>query len=191
MSKREKRIFIAVNLPEELKDKIEKILEEIRYQFSNDVRFIERENWHITLSFLGSQGDEAIGEVVGAMDAVAARFSPPKIEFTDLGYGPVGKSPRMIWLNCSVATAKELQPIKDQLENNELIDRNIKFKREYRQLRVHVTLARFESGDDLPDIQRSFTFRFAADSIDLMESQLGPAGVQYELLQKIKFRHNI
>lgn len=180
-----RRLFIAINLPEELKAKIEKRIEEIRYKFINDIRFLNRDNWHITISFLGVQEDVVIGEAVESMALIAKQFKAPEIEFTDMGYGPAGKSPRMIWLNGSAQTAKELQKLKEALEND-LIDRGVVFKREYRQMKAHVTLARFESAIDLPDIDGDLPFRFVAEHIDLMESRLGSSGAQYELLQRIE-----
>jgi 2'-5' RNA ligase len=182
-----RRVFISIDLPENLKDRVEKKLEEIRYEFTNDIRFIDRKNWHITLSFLGSQTDEAIGNIVESIRSVVAQFQPPEIEFTDIGYGPTGKTPRMIWLNGSLKTSKELHAIKDRIEND-LIDRGVVFKREHRQMKVHVTLARFESVASLPDVQQDVSLRFFAKSIDLMESQLSPSGAQYEVLQKSNFR---
>ena len=185
MAKR--RIFVAINLPEELKDKIEKKLEEVRYKFTNDVSFIERENWHITISFLGSQKDDAVAEAVKSTVMTAKKFSAPEIKLVDMSYGPTGKQPKMIWLNGDLRTVKLLAELKNDLEDD-LVKRKIIFKNEYRQMRVHVTLARFERSDNLPDISSKLQFKFMPQSLDLMESELDYSGTKYTLLQRAYFK---
>ena len=55
-----RRLFISLNLPEDIKEAISRELEKIRYGFTDDVRFMDPEQWHITLSFLAQQEDEAV-----------------------------------------------------------------------------------------------------------------------------------
>ncbi len=181
-----KRLFIAINFPENIKDKIEKALEKIKHLFTDDVRFIGRAQWHITVTFLGYQGDEFLHPVIKAMEKAVKNLPAQKIEFADLDYGPKGGPKRMLWLNAAPETSKLLAVIKEDLEND-LMDQGVIFKKEHRQFRVHITLARFLTRQNLPEIARPLPLNFEADSLDMMESHLKRAGAEYEILQKIPF----
>ena len=184
-----KRIFIAINLPERIKDKIERALEDIKYKFTNDVRFIDRSNWHITVSFLGWQNDEFIGPILESMKKTILRFKQPEIEIANIAYGPLKSAPRMIWLNADVNTSKNLASLKDFLESS-LMDGGVIFKQEHRAFNVHITLARFqaEKKEALPSIETSLKLNFQAETLDLMESHLARIGAECEVLQQMKFK---
>lgn len=182
-----KRLFIAINLPENIKDIIEKEIEKIKYDFTDDVRFLDRENWHITVTFLGDQEDEAVLPILESMEEAAAKFNPFEITLSSLSYGPPGKSPRMIWLNGGPETSAAVSKVKDALESN-LADNNVIFKSEYRKLSLHITLARLFSANQLPSIDKELKISFTAKSLDLMESNLLSSGAKYENLQQVHFR---
>jgi len=183
-----KRLFIAINLPEEVKDKIESTIEKIRFEFTGDIRFVERENWHITVAFLGWQEDGAIGPILDGVKKTTEEFEAQEIEITDIDYGPKNKPPRMIWLNGSIKTSKKLAEIKNILEDK-LIDGGVVFGREHHILSVHITLARLQTPDDLPAIKTDLNLKFTAMGLDLMESGLHRSGAEYDILQRFPF-HN-
>lgn len=182
-----RRLFIALNLPESIKDAIDKEMEKVRYQFTDDVRFIDREQWHITVTFLGNQEDHTIPSILNGFKAVTEEFEAPEIEFSDISYGPKKGTPSMIWLNGSLKSSKQLQPLKDFLEDS-MVDYGVVFKREHRQLSIHITLARLMTVDDLPELDIPFNKTFSPPTLDLMESQPTSTGVAYEFLQKMPFR---
>jgi len=184
-----KRLFIAINLPKNIKNNIAAEIEKIRYEFTTDIRFLEPQSWHITLVFLGYQPEESIPDILEAMEESATNFSAPAIELTGINYGPLGKTPRMIWLNGSPATSKSLSPLKDSLEN-ELLDRGVGFKQEHRGFKTHITLARFQSATkkDLPVIERAINWNFSPETLDLMESHLARGSAQYFKLASVDYR---
>lgn len=182
-----KRLFIAINLPEDVKDKIEAALENIRYGFTNDVRFLPRDNWHITVTFLGDQLDESLPAIVKSMKEAVSSFRQPVIKFTDIDYGPKSRPPRMIWLNGAVESAKDLAVLKRNLDDG-LVENGVIFKKERRHFNIHITLARFSFSKDLPAIKSDFKTSFRAKSLDLMESRLSRSGAEYDLLQSTAFK---
>ena len=97
-----RRLFIAMNLAPRSRAAIGKIEKEIEGSFGREwderVRFMPDENWHITISFLGTQDDAELTAIMNAMRATAENFSPVDISFTEIAYGPQPESPRMIWL---------------------------------------------------------------------------------------------
>ncbi len=184
---RRKRLFIAINLPGEVKDRVAGEIEKFRYDFTNDIRFSERENWHVTVAFLGDQDDMAIGPILDSMQRVCGGFSAFEGEFDSISYGPNSKNPRMIWLNGSAETSEKLAELKTGLEDN-LAELGVDFSREFRKFHAHVTLARFRGGRGLPEINRGLKLSFPVASLDLMESRLGKSGAEYELLQKVELQ---
>jgi len=182
-----RRLFIAINLPENVKNEIEKEIEKIQYAFTNDIRFLDRRNWHITITFLGYQDDESIVPIVGSLKQIGKEFESFRIHLTDISYGPKDKTPRMIWLNGSEETAKILSRLKERLENV-LTDNGVTFKKERRRLSAHITLARFVGARGLPKIDTPLALSFPAQSLDLMESHLSRQGADYELLQSFTFK---
>ncbi|PIQ06660.1 MAG: RNA 2',3'-cyclic phosphodiesterase, partial [Candidatus Nealsonbacteria bacterium CG18_big_fil_WC_8_21_14_2_50_37_10] len=90
------RIFIAVNLPEDIKKKL------IDYQAKwpeLPIRWTKKENLHITLIFIGYTNDEELLEVLKITKEVAQRNNSFSINLNKICYGPPKKMPpRMIWV---------------------------------------------------------------------------------------------
>lgn len=180
-----KRLFIAINLPQNIKGKIDEAIKKIRSP--ENARFIPPENWHLTLVFLGYQPDEAFGPILESFKETVRNFPFPTVEFDKIIYGPPDKPPRMIWLIGTKETSKTLGGIKIELENN-LIKNGVKFKKDYPIFNSHLTLARFPAiskNSQLSDYPLPISF--IAPSLDLMESHLKRSGAEYEILSSFKF----
>jgi 2'-5' RNA ligase len=185
-----RRLFIAINIPEDIKQKISQKRDSLEQLFPG-VRFVSEENWHFTVVFLGYQEDETIMPIMEAMQAIGPNFIQPEIEISDISYGPPRGTPRMIWLNASEQTSKAIAPFKIALED-ELIKNRVRFGLEKRAYNGHITMARLAdiSKSDLPVIGDEFknlNWSFTAESFYLMESHLLDSGAKYEVLQEIDF----
>ncbi len=154
-------------------------------------RYTGKENWHLTVVFLGWQPDEAIMPIIGSMNEAVEEFVAPEIVFPDISYGPLEGAARMVWLNGSEKTSETIAPLKTFLEDS-LINNKVRFKLENRKFNSHVTLNRFSDipKKDLPELGGEFKnldWRFVAGSLDLMESHPSRKGANYEILQRIEF----
>ncbi|MEK7462794.1 MAG: RNA 2',3'-cyclic phosphodiesterase [Patescibacteria group bacterium] len=186
-----RRLFIAINIPEEIKDRIAGKNDSLEVMLP-DARYTGRNNWHLTIVFLGYQPDEMIVPIIESMKAVVKKFQAPEIVLSDISYGSMEGSARMIWLNGSKETSKLISPLKTFLED-ELIKNKARFKLENRAFNAHVTLNRFADipKKDLPELGKEFkdlNWLFEAESLDLMESRPSSKGAKYEILQKINFK---
>ena len=186
-----RRLFLAINIPKDIKQKIAK-KRDVLESLVPGVRFVGKENWHITLVFLGEQSDEAILPIIKSMKDLIPSFTSPEINFSDISYGPLKGAPRMIWLNGDENTSKTLSVLKTQLED-ELIKNGVRFKLENRGFRTHITLAKFseDQRSSLPDLGGEFkglNWFFEAEGLDLVESHLSGKGAEYEVLQRIEFK---
>ena len=183
-----KRIFVAINLPNSVKEDLAEAIDRIRPLLGKEVRFLDQENQHLTISFLGYQDDASVGLISEALEAAVSELDAPFIQFDKIVYGPVGKPPRMIWLIASKETSEVLGKIQRALEE-EMIARNVPFRQENRKFLAHLTIARFETTpkSDLPVMDILFPGSFDGESLDLMESHLKRSGAEYEILSKYDF----
>ncbi|MFH0712857.1 MAG: RNA 2',3'-cyclic phosphodiesterase [Candidatus Jorgensenbacteria bacterium] len=175
------RLFVAVLIPEDIRDSIAELvsgLQKVR-GLPQDIRFVPPENWHFTLTFLGYQ-DESVAPQISRL----LKFDlDSDIEFEKVIYGPPGPGPRMIWLTTKRRTSEELGKIKKRLED-EFETGGIRWHRELRPYRAHLTLARFPetSPKNLPLIEKEIDWRYKAQEIHLMRSTLKRTGAEYEVL---------
>lgn len=215
-----RRIFVALNLEEGALDSIERLVKELRPKFSAPelgARFVSRDNWHLTVSFLGYQEENDISRIIDAMRRAAENFGEQEIIFKKLlygppsrgrsrlrrGEGPQGKTPRMIWLLTDNENSRKLAELKKALEDN-LEAAGINFARETRQFSGHLTLARLNFSEKnfggrarfapvtagesgLPPIGRDVAIVSEVRSLDLMESELKRGGAEYVVLQRMPF----
>src|SRR3989344_2836916 len=96
-----RRIFIAVNLPEEVKSGIyEKACKIVEAGANGSAKVVERENLHITLKCVGYVDGEGLQEIIRAVDGV----SFGNFEFTVEGAGSFGG--RVLWVGVGAGAAK-------------------------------------------------------------------------------------
>ncbi|MDP3996027.1 MAG: 2'-5' RNA ligase family protein, partial [bacterium] len=97
-----RRIFVAINLPEKVKNK----LAEYRDKWPElPVRWTKKENLHITLEFLGYLTDEELIELLQKTKEIASEKESFDIHLNKICYGPIDKKPpkeskipRMVWV---------------------------------------------------------------------------------------------
>lgn len=149
------------------------------------VRFLRPETWHITLTFLGEEDDEAVGEIVHAMQEAAEERESFTVRFTDALYGPPGRSPRMIWLGADEESASQLTALKAGLDGR-LRARDVRIAEVERRFEGHLTVARFVGPVRThPALPLKRPIEFEALSLDLMESLPDGHGVQYDCLGSV------
>ena len=64
------RVFIAVNLPDGVKEEL------LKYKYDVPAKWTKKENIHITLSFLGYVSDERLESILRAVEGVCKKHSP-------------------------------------------------------------------------------------------------------------------
>ena len=192
------RIFIAINLPPDIK----KILAGYEKKWSRSqsdrgssiqsgpelpAKWVGQDNLHITLIFLGDLTDIELGEVCIAVKEVARKYNSFKISLNKISYGPDNKiPPRMIW--ASGEKIKKLSLLKNDLEESLL--EKIRFVPENRGFTPHITLARISAFqwraieiEERPDVSETIDLNFDVESIEIMESELKKGGPEYTIIE--------
>lgn len=181
------RIFIAINLPEKLKNEL-KLFQEKWSEFP--ARWVKPENLHITLIFLGYLSNSEILEALKISREVALRHQPFLINLKKIIYVPLKKPARMIWVEGE--KSKELGNLQKDLETSLLNSSIRKLETENRPYTPHITLARIKQWqfrqiepEERPEINEDIDLSFEVKSIEMMESHLKRSGPEYTILETI------
>jgi 2'-5' RNA ligase len=185
------RAFIAIGLPDELKQKLARLEAELKRDAPPAIKWVKPESIHLTLKFLGNIDAGTTGAITGAMEASTRGITPFRLSVKGLGAFPNLKRVQVVW----VGIDGELEPLKQlhrQLEQNLT---PLGFTPESRPFAPHLTLARL--GDRArPDERQELGSLIAAagfeggsieaKSLSLMQSQLTREGAIYNRLSLVK-----
>ena len=182
--KQRHRIFIAINLPGDIK----KVLSSYEKKWRElPAKWVNQDNLHITLIFLGDLTDLELGEVCVATKDVVEKYKSFNLNLNKISYGPNEKlPPKMIWV--SGEKSKELLVLKNELESSLL--EKVNFRPENRGFTPHITLARISSFgframeiEERPEVNENIDLTFTVESIDVMESVLKKTGPKYTIIE--------
>jgi 2'-5' RNA ligase len=146
------RLFTAIELPKAVADRLSLLRGGLM-----GARWIDAENYHVTLRFIGDVDMVVAREAAGALARV--QRSEFMLRFT--GIGPLGtRKPHSV-----VATIEESRPLMELQAEHERLLQRIGLPPETRRYTPHVTLARLRSGN-ARDIAEYLSVRggFLADS---------------------------
>ncbi len=127
------RLFIAIEFPEEIKAALKSGAESLRPYFQR-ARFTGKENYHLTMVFLGEVEPKRLPDIKAAMDACVS--TPIDIRITRLGRFKGGRGDTL-WRK--IEAGRELWDLQSVLEK-ELRQRG--FEIESRPFKPHLTVAR-------------------------------------------------
>lgn len=171
-----RRLFIAINLPENIKNKL------IGYQrkwADLPVRWTPKANLHITLVFIGYVGDDEMYEICNIAKEIARRHNSFNINLEKIVLGPPNRFPRMFWVEGK--KSEEMAKLKNDFEDSLL---------RARAYRPHITLGRIKTGQwrelsPQPEIDEKFDFSFPVETIEVMQSNLQRTGSEYTVLESV------
>lgn len=176
------RIFVALELPEKTKDNLARSAEQFR-QFATKGRFTERQNYHVTLHFLGEVAESDLIYVQSAMDGIKDLPAPVIAlhQFSVLRGGDI--------VCAKIRQNGDLTVLHDKM--GELLENN-GFDVEHRAYRPHITLIR-QYGFSLPfsEVTKSvdvFNKQFAATEVVLYQSVLDRSGPTYTELYRVSLK---
>jgi RNA 2',3'-cyclic 3'-phosphodiesterase len=182
------RGFIALNLPSRERQRIHRGVRVLR-EGDMPVRWVEAEDLHVTLKFLGEIRPDRVAEVESAMARVASTTPPFTLVLEGFGAFPTVRRPRVIWMGAQATP--ELRCLKQDLEWA-LADCG--FEAETRDFHPHLTLGRADPGDragafrslDQVEAGLDLTCEVTMHTVDLMRSQLSREGPRYSLVSAVK-----
>ncbi|MHB8875085.1 MAG: RNA 2',3'-cyclic phosphodiesterase [Myxococcaceae bacterium] len=131
------RTFIAIELEERLKARLEEALGRVR-KLAPEARWVRPDSLHLTLAFLGEVADAAVPQLEAALARVAARHPPLSLEARGSGtFGPLD-CPKVLWVGLSGDLSALAALQKDVAGELSALGHPPDFER----FEAHVTLAR-------------------------------------------------
>jgi 2'-5' RNA ligase len=181
------RAFIALELPEPAISSVLRIQEILKsYRFK--MRWVQPENMHLTLKFLGDVNTGIIEKIENAMFKSVQDYGPMRFQVRGMGVFPGVKKPRVAWCGLKGDTPSLLK-LHGALEE-QLVD--IGFSKEKRSFKGHLTMGRakasispgklIEAMKETSDIESE---SFHLETITLFQSDLQPKGAVYTRLKSI------
>ncbi|HMQ01460.1 MAG TPA: RNA 2',3'-cyclic phosphodiesterase [Candidatus Doudnabacteria bacterium] len=173
------RIFLAIPLSDEVKDKIA----DLRSEFGHlDVRWLDDDNLHITLVPPQEYRDHELANLITDLMRVETP-TPFELHFDRFLAGPNLKSPRLLWV--IGPTPPELLQLKSNLEQE------VRYRPD-RGFNLHATLARFNREQlaiqpELGRIRETLHWTMVANEFVIMESSLKHTGAEYNIIGRFPF----
>ena len=185
------RLFIALAIPDEVKARMEAAQADLRRALpERSVRWARREQFHLTLRFLGdveAARVEALGE---ALRAACRGFGALHLRAERVGFFPDQRYPRVVWVGVQ-DQAEQLPRLQEAVER---AAREYTTEEKEERFTGHVTLARIKGikrpeaealGKAAAGMAERLFGQWTAYQVELMRSELLPQGARYTSLAAI------
>lgn len=182
------RLFIALDLPKEVKTYLSQIIEDMKSKGAN-IKWVTADNIHLTMKFLGNTEPSKVDLIKNALNNTIKITKPIETNLSILGGFPNLNKPRVIWIDIEknreliIRTAKDIE--------TSLTD--VGFETENKKFTPHLTLGRvkdlqnFEILDSYLQNLQLKPFDFIFESLSLIKSTLTQQGPIYKKLHTIQF----
>lgn len=169
------RLFVAIDLPPSVKDQIEPICCGVP-----GARWLEPEQWHLTLRFIGEVDGGRFRDILDSLAEL--RAEPFSLIIKGLGFFPPRGTPETIWVGG--AKSDGLSVLRGRVEAALV---KIGVARDSRKFAPHVAIARLRQ-PHLPRLAAYLSANsllesptFTVDRFGLYSSLLTSSGAQYQL----------
>ncbi len=188
MADRPQRLFVAVALPPGPLEECRRVIDAVRgTELGRGARWVQSENLHLTVRFLGDTPPDLVPDVGLAVLDAASAVAPFRIEIAGAGAFPDGRHPRTLWLGVDRGN-DGLERLVDALEGP--LDR-LGWPPDPRARRPHLTVARTDAArgdashamaDALARAAAGWRTGFDASALTLFRSHLGGGPPRYEVV---------
>ena len=176
------RCFVALALPPPLKKLLVQVQEALR-RADADVKWVEEENLHLSLKFLGERDDEQLAKLKGVLSVEALRWPAMRLEYAGVGAFPDHGAPRVVWAGCG----GDLEKLAALAAAIDRAAEQVGVPRERHPFVAHLTIGRVRSDRNLKRLQSAIETqrqvplgRDEAREFVLFKSTLTPKGPIYE-----------
>lgn len=187
------RLFVACEVPDDVKETIGEVIEGLRQKSGSAVRWIRPEGLHVTLKFLGEVPTRKLPAVKLAIQEAVVGHSPFELEFSTIGTFGGREGLRIMW----VGIAGDVLRLEALVRAVNAALAVVGFEPERRPFRPHLTLGRVR--DEISTRHRAeievavgkqtvpaSSWRTA--QVSLMRSRLTASGANYEVLATFPLR---
>jgi 2'-5' RNA ligase len=187
------RCFIAIDIDEKIRSALGDLQQQLRNGVDvkkGDVNWVNPDNIHLTLKFLGEIKDAKVVEVCNIVSDVAGRHESFELDIESVGHFG-GRSPKVLWVGAGEGEENLLELQEDIEESLALAG----WPEETREFSSHLTLCRIRhpaAGVKLAQVSEDYKdFKLGTmpvDSVSVYQSELKPTGPIYTLLGNYKLQ---
>lgn len=174
------RAFLAIDIDDDLKPKINKIIRELK-GIDTRIKYVELINMHLTLKFFGEIDTEGLELLEDTIQNVVSDFKPFNIKIKGTGSFPNKNHIKVIWVG--IEEDELIKDLHDKLDKEFTrlgFDKDKKFS-------THLTIGRMKSAKNKNQVKgvleefNDFDIgEMNVDKITLKKSTLTPSGPVYE-----------
>jgi 2'-5' RNA ligase len=187
------RAFIAIPIEDAAGSAIIKIIDALK-SFSGgagaDVKWVENNNIHLTLKFLGTIDEQQAERVKEAMNSLHD-MEPFRMDLNEIGAFPSISRPRVLWIGI-----KQQEQVKALFDKMEAYINDI--RGEDRPFAAHITIGRVKgrfNSQGLEKIKKLWNDKIISssfvDRIVLFQSILSPKGAVYRSLYTVGLKKEV
>jgi 2'-5' RNA ligase len=168
------RLFVAIAPPAAVLDELDALVEPFRSR-RGDLRWTNREAWHVTLAFLGQVDEAAADRLVPRLQRAAGRHHQMRLAFAGAGAFPAATRANVLWSGLSgdrraLARLAESVAAGASRAGTPPPDKGRRFQ-------PHLTLARCRTPADVTELVAALDGYqgqpWTADRVHLVRSRLG------------------
>jgi 2'-5' RNA ligase len=182
------RLFIAISIPEPVRDQIIRVQQELQPLVPRDMaRWARSDQFHLTLRFLGDVPADGVEDLKKSAGAVCRNVRPLSLRAEGVGFFPNPRSPRVIWVGINDREGR-LVDLQKQIETAVGPFSPEPGKKNFTG---HATLGRLKNPRpaDTRDLaaraqslEKRLLGEWTAHEIEIIRSELSPAGARYTSL---------
>ncbi|MEK6680597.1 MAG: RNA 2',3'-cyclic phosphodiesterase [Nitrospirota bacterium] len=183
------RSFIAIEIPDELKNDVLEIQKRFK-AVSADASWTRTDGIHLTLKFLGNVEEKKIEDIKRILEEIARGTQRIKIKIGGVGAFPNQKMPRVLW----IGIRNEDGALEGLYKRIDAELSEMGFEKEDRDFKPHLTLGRMRSQKGREGIIKLLEESkdkelgvFIASDMRLVKSELQPQGAVYTELGRFGF----
>ena len=187
------RLFVAINIDEKIRQALNRLQQQLQEKGDikkSDVKWVNPEQVHLTLKFLGEVKDDRVVDVCNIVASVASRHDGFELAIESVGYFG-HRSAKVLWVGTGNGKSYLHRLQKDIEERMAAAD----WPEETRDFAGHLTLCRIrnpKAGAKLAKISEEYKElklgTIAVDSVFVYQSQLTPAGPVYTVVGNYNLR---
>jgi 2'-5' RNA ligase len=185
------RLFIAINLPPEIRERLKAAQAELAEQISQKaVVWTKPDQFHLTLNFLGDVEVEKVPSLLPALHEAGGRFAPLDLTIAGIGLFPHGRRPRVIWAGVQ-SDGHALFALQEGTTNSV---REICAEPDEKNFVGHITIGRCKELTrsetrtvvEFAEVKQAVALgSWTASSFELMRSELSPNGATHTVYESI------
>jgi 2'-5' RNA ligase len=183
------RTFIAIDLARPIRDRLIALQESLT-RAGTEVKWVEPENLHVTLLFLGEVDQRDVLSVCRAVTDGCGEFSAFPLSVETVGCFPNPRRPRVVWAGVGAGT-QEVCALHDALEPP-LLELGC-YRQEERKYTPHITLGRVKSDRPTDRLAQALARQagwkggdMMVSEVLVMSSELTPQGPVYTVMSRGK-----